>query len=288
MAFFDAEFALKTNDVIGFSNTQRTAVEMQVCISIAFESTWLAKNFRHPRYENFYGYAQLMSGAYVVQDIPLQFLNQQILYWEDEPFGINDTIICVSRVLAAAMEPSKIIGGEVRKTRQPYTSIRFKLLPGIIANIAYKWAIGESSCGNDIKEPNPKQGQPPTPNNSGASGGERPSNQGGDPLDPSGNDGDDSNASLPNPPSAGGGGTGGGTWKIPITGYRSDDSAYSTTIDTGVTDRNAIVTFTTVPIANVQSEGGKGAQSLIVYVNGTSIGSKGDGFALNVFNPYYN
>lgn len=288
MAFFDAQFALKESDVVAFSEGQRTAVEMQVGISISFEATWQYRNLKHPRYKNFYGYAQLMSGAFVVEDIPLTFLNQELVSWRLDTFSTIDAVVCTGKAIVAALEPKAVLLGYVVKTRQRYTSIRFRLLPGIQANITYVWDSGESNCDNDIRQPDGQQGQPPVPANDGASGGSRPSNQGGDGYDPSANDGNfNPSSGLPREPSPGGS-SGSGTWKIPVTGYRQDDSAYSSVIDTMVTDRNAVIVPSTSPVGGAGSDGGKADLSLSYTVNGVVVGSAGTGFGLQFFNPYYN
>lgn len=288
MAFLDAQFEVKTSDVIAFSEPQRLAVEMSVSLSIAFEGEWLYKNFKHPRYKNFYGYAQLMSGAFVVQDIPLTFLNQELVHWRDQSFGINDTTLCMGKFLANLIQPSAKVGALLIKTRQRFTSIRFRLLGGIVANVTYVWQLGESGCGNTVLEPDAKQGQPAVPNNGGASGGGRPSDQGGDPVDPTANDGGyDPNSGLQPPPRAGGNDSS-GTWKIQLNGFRQDDTTYVLQLDTEVSDASAIVTANLISTPNSSpNNAGKLNSTVVIVVNGVSRVTLATGFGLQLGSPYY-
>jgi len=288
MPFLDAQFQVQTSDVIAFSEPQRLAVEMSVSLSIASEGEWLYKNLKYPRFKNFYGYAQLMSGAFVVQTIPLTFLNQELLHWRDQSFGINDTTLCMGKFLANLIQPSATVGALLIKTRQRYTSIRFRLFGGIIANVTYVWQEGESGCGNVVLEPDGKQGQPAIPNNGGASGSPRPSDQGGDPTDPSANDGGyDPNSGLQPPPRAGGG-EASGTWKIQITGFRQDDSTYTFQLDSEVSDPNAVVTANLVPTpGSSPNNAGKLNSTVVFVVNGVSRTTIATGFGVQIGSPYY-
>lgn len=287
MGFFDTQFALQPSDVVGFTASQRTAVEMQVCVSIADESTWLYKNLKHPRYKNFYGYAQVMSGAFVVADIPLSFLNQEVLHWRDETFGINETTGCYAKGLASMLTPPKELTTNTVKTRQRYTSIRFRLLPGIVANVSLVYETAEPKCDGNVLEPNEKQGQPPLPDNSGPSANPRPSNQPGDETDPSNNDGNaNPNDGKPNPPTAGGG-IGSGSWKVRVYAHNYQGQAYSYTKDTFITDRFAVVTASTQPTGGPSNAVGQSDSKLVITVNGVSTPQADTGFAMNVFSPYY-
>jgi len=288
MPFLDAQFQVQTSDVIAFSEPQRLAVEMSVSLSIASEGEWLYKNLKYPRYKNFYGYAQLMSGAFVVQSIPLTFLNQELVHWRDQSFGINDTTLCMGKFLANLIQPSATVGALLVKTRQRFTSIRFRLLGGIIANITYVWQEGESSCGNVVVEPDGKQGQPAIPNNGGASGSARPSDQGGDPTDPSANDGGyDPNSGLQPPPRAGGG-EASGTWHVQITGFRQDDSTYTFQLDSEVSDPNAVVTANLIPTpGSSPNNAGKLNSTVVFVVNGVPLTSTATGFGLQLGSVYY-
>lgn len=190
MSFNESQFGLKSTDVVGFTALQRTATEMQVTVSVANEATWLYKNRKPPRYRNSYGFAQVMSGAFVVREVQLQYLNQEILHWRATEFGTNDAVVCGVRTIGRALDPPREIAGIVVPTRQRYTSVRFRLYPGVEANVGLKWELPASGCLNTIEQPDPGQGNPIRPNNGSADPGARPDYQGGDPLDTSDNDGD--------------------------------------------------------------------------------------------------
>jgi len=205
MGFFDIEFGLQTSDVVGLTEAQRNAVELQAAVSIVDEATWLYKNFKPPRYENFYGYAQIMHGAYVAEIIPLRFLNQKLLYWYQNQIVLENYNYSTAKVIINAINPSLTFGGDVQPVRSPVTSIRFRFLAGIRANLALSWYVFEPESAT-VKPPDAAQGRPHTPNNTTSNPGSRPSDQGGDPSDPSKNDGNyNPNDGLPHPPAAGGG-----------------------------------------------------------------------------------
>lgn len=287
MAYLDTEFALQESDVVRITNSQRTAVEFMMTVSIANEATWLYRNLKYPRYKNFYGYAQVMSGAFVVRVVPLTFLNQEILHWRDIAFYINDTTLCSVKALGAAMTPP-VTGFAINvKTRQRFTSVRFRLLPGIVANCSLVWEIADSACGNLVEEPDERQGQPPLPNNSGASGNPRPSGQSGDELDPSNNDGNDQpNDGKPDAPRPGTG-QGSGTWKVFVQLYDETDKLIQFTHNLGVTDRFAAVSAGSRPTGGPPSPFGKSDSVLTVTVNGVTSDRPATGFGMNVFSPFY-
>lgn len=287
MGFFDTQFALLETDVVGFTSEQRTAIEMGVYISIANEATWQYRNLKHPRYKNFYGYAQVMSGAFVVEDIALSFLNQEILHWRDETFGINETTGCYAKGIAGALQPPFALVTNTVKTRQRYTSVRFRLLPGVVANCSLVWETAQAKCDGNVLEPDAKQGQPALPNNGGASGNPRPPGQGNDPIDPSNNDGNfNPNDGNPSPPSAGtGGGT--GTWKCLVSAQDFSGHPYTATIDSLVADRFATVTVRTEPTGVGANASGAIDRVLIFVVNGVDQRTRATGFGLSAFNPYY-
>lgn len=206
MAYNYLSFGLQTSDVIGITAEQRTAVEFQMTFSVVDEASWLYKNFKLPRYRNSYGFAQIMSGAYVVEVVPLQFLNQEVLAFEYDTFDINDNIGCAVKAIVAAMTPPGSATINVSKHRTRLTGVRFRLYAGIQANVGIRWVTAESNCNNTISEPDPKQGQPIAPNNSSSNPGSRPGSQGGDETDKSANDGNyDPDGGLPPPPAPGGG-----------------------------------------------------------------------------------
>lgn len=287
MAFQDTRFVLQTTDVVGLTAEQRTAIEFQMCVSIANEATWLYKNLKHPRFKNFYGYVQIMSGAFVVEDIPLSFLNQEILHWRDETFGINETTGCYAKAIAFALPTPNVLTTNTVKVRQRYTSVRFRLLPGIVANCAIVWETAQPKCGGNVLEPSSEQGQPPLPNNSGPESNPRPSGQNGDPIDPSNNDGNDNpNDGNPPAPSAGGGAIE-GKWKVRLAAYDYQDHPYSYTKVTDITDRSATVTAKTVPTGGAPNSQGKPDNKLVLTVNGVDMPQQDTGFGMNVFTPYY-
>lgn len=287
MAFQDTRFVLQTTDVVGLTAEQRTAIEFQLCVSIANEATWLYKNLKHPRFKNFYGYAQVMSGAFVVEDIPLSFLNQEILHWRNESYATIDAIGCAAKLVCSQLTPSKDISWTNVKLRQRVTSVRFRLLPGIVANCAIVWETAESNCSNQIQEPSSEQGQPPLPNNSGPESNPRPPGQNGDPVDPSNNDGNDNpNDGNPPAPSAGGGAIE-GKWKVRLAAYDYQDHPYSYTKVTDITDRSATVTAKTISTGGAPNSQGKPDNRLVLTVNGVDMPQQDTGFGMNVFTPYY-
>lgn len=206
MAFESLQFGLKTSDVIGFTASQRLATEMQVTVSIANEASWLYKNLKLPRYRNSYGFAQIMSGAFVVREVQLQYLNQEILHWRSIEWGINETTTCTGKAIAGLLPGGAPFVTFNVPTRQRYTSVRIRLYPGVEANIGLAWETATPTCGGTVVEPDERQGQPITPNNGQADPGSRPSSQGGDDVDGSDNDGqDDPSSGKPAAPSAGNG-----------------------------------------------------------------------------------
>lgn len=217
MSIEEVAFALQPNDVVGFTENQRTAVELSANISISVEPAVVYKNLKYPRDKCFYGYAQLMFGAFVVEEIPLNFLNQRLVHWRDYSFGINDTTVCMAKLIAGALPEPQVISGRVVKTRQAFTSIRFELCEATRANIVLKWENGESSCGNNVEQPSSEQGNPPEPANNTANPGSRPPGQGGDDFDNSPNDGRPKKPGEFDPPSPIPAGTAYGRWYQVVT-----------------------------------------------------------------------
>lgn len=213
MPFFNSQFGLKTDDVVGFTEQQRLATEMQVTFSIVDEATWLYRNFKYPRHKNFYGYAQLMAGAYVVRSIPLEFINQELLFWQQDTTDLLQSIACEFKDLFASLPTPKVRIATLFQVRQRYTSIRFRLGAGVKANVALSWKLPDSLCAELVNPPPDKQGQSPLPNNKDGDPANRPSGQGGDAGDPSNNDGkDDPNDALPDHPVPGKKRTASGQW----------------------------------------------------------------------------
>lgn len=276
-------FPLRTEDVVGLTEEQRTAIELQVTFSVYDEATWLYKNFKHPRFENFYGYCQIMSGAYVVQDIPLQFLNQELLYREYDTFDINDNMLCLTKeVLAALPNPATSIG-TVTKNRTRLTSLRFRLLAGVGANLGVRWITAESNCGNVPLAPDDRQGRPAPPNNAGASGTPRPADQDGDRSDPSNNDGQyNPNDGRPQPPGAG---DGTATWKVGYAAFNEVGQGYRGDYDTMVSDPTAIITTSVVPTGG--TIGGRPDKRGTVFSNGVSLKNDFSGGDFKFTSVYY-
>lgn len=206
MGFNYTSFGLLTSDVVGFTPSQRTAIELQATISIVNEGKLEYKNLRYPRFKQFYGYAQLMSGAYVEREIPLNYLNQELCHWQESSPAINQGIGCATKKILAALTPPSEATVKVGLLRQRFTSIRFRLLPDVTANIGLNWHVLDPLCDDEIVQPPAKQGEPVPPNNGNSDPGQRPSNQGGDPVDKSDNDGNyDPGDGNPPPPVPGGG-----------------------------------------------------------------------------------
>lgn len=204
MSYNYLTFGLLESDVVGLTAEQRTAIEFQLTVSIVSEGTWLYRNFKFPRYKNNYGYAQIMSGAYVVQSVSLDYLNQQILFFEADTFDISDNIACAARAILGALTPPSNAVISVTKHRTHITSVRFRFYSGIKANVGIRWVTPESNCGNAVLEPDKEQNEPIAPNNANSDPGSRPASQGGDSADKSPNDGNSSPGdNLPPPPKPG-------------------------------------------------------------------------------------
>lgn len=202
MTYRNLTFGLNESDVVGLTEEQRTAIEFQMCVSVAELGPWKYANFRHPRWEYHYGYAQIMSGAFVVKDIPLSYLNHEILDWKDHDFGINETTGCYAKALAQLIGNGAILPYTVL-TRQRFTSVRFKFFPGVLANCVMKYEIGQPKCGGNVIPPDDTQGNPPDPANHSHDPTKRPADQPGDGFDPSPNDGQTPEPGQQPPPSPG-------------------------------------------------------------------------------------
>lgn len=206
MPFNAISFGLETSDVVGLTPDQRTAVEFQATISIVSKGSQVYENFRYPRYRNFYGYCQLMSGAYVIKSVELNYLNQELLHWRDDVFGINETTGCYAKGLASALNPPFNLITKTILIRQRYTGLRFRLMPTVTANLGLVWETPAPLCGGLIEQPDDRQGAPLPPNNGNSDPSRRPPQQGGDGTDRSANDGNyDPTDGVPKPPEAGNG-----------------------------------------------------------------------------------
>lgn len=224
MGFNYVTFGLLTSDVVGFTTSQRTAIEMQATISIVSEGSLQYKNLRYPRFKNFYGYAQLMSGAYVVQEVALNYLNQELCHWQESSPAINQSIGCATKKILLALTPPSDAEVTVGLLRQRLTSIRFRLLPEVQANIGLNWHVLDPLCEDEIVQPPADQGEPIPPNNANSDPGSRPGNQGGDKADESDNDGDYDPTDGNPPPPVPGGGTNFACWNVYYTGTRNPPS----------------------------------------------------------------
>jgi len=201
MAFYEVIFGLEQSDICGLTGDMRTAVEFQMCVSIADLGPWKYWNFKTPRNRNSLGYAQVMCGEYVVETIHIQHINQEILHWRDIAFGINASIGCYAKALAILIDNGMLQANNVR-TRQRYTSVRFRFYPGVLANVVLRWETGEPLCDDVISEPNEDQAKPPQPKNHQHSPESRPAPIQGDGDDPTVTDGDDYEDEDDRPPYA--------------------------------------------------------------------------------------
>lgn len=234
------EFGIFQNDVIGLTEAQRTSEELFIGFEVVAEPAPEYKNFTFPRYQNYYGKCQLMSGAFVVENIQLQHLNQELHYSFEHSYGIIDTVQCGFKTYGSLDVPPVTIVPFLVLGRRNITSLRFKLRDGVLANITFKWNDFQSRCDDEIKPAPAGQGDPPGPNNSGYNPGGRPGGQGGDPLDNSPNDGQTESTGQIPPPRPGGVAPG-ATWKVVVTGLNNppDCSPITGTYNSGVTDSTA-------------------------------------------------
>jgi hypothetical protein len=278
MAYSTITLALQTDDVIGFTAAQRTAVELQGGVSISAEGSPVFKNLKYPRHKGFYGYAQLMSGAFVAREIPINFLNQQLIFWKDDLFAVSDLIICAAKLLGTGFTPQLQFGGSVIKTRQEFTSLRFRFHEGVQANLVLGWLTGESKCGNLIEEPENEQGKPLSPSNARPSPTPRPPDSNGDPADRSRNDGKyDPSSGDPQEPLPGGLY---GFWYANFSGYREDGSAYSGEHKTPIDDPRAVMTAGRESLG--VAYGGHTFYRWLIYANGAEVDRQGTGGDLQI------
>lgn len=284
MAFNYVSFGLLTSDVVGLTEEQRTSLEFQMTVSITDESTWLYRNFRFPRYQNFYGYAQVMSGAYVIESIPLQYLNQEIVFFTEDQLVGQGSLLCAVKDIITALGGTPPVAQILVLSRKRITSVRFRLFGGIRANCGIRWQTYVPQCGETVVQPNPKQGTPVPPNNASSNPADRPTSQGGDPSDHSNNDGDyNPGDGHPQPPIPG---VGSGVWKFSYTGYDANGTRYSGTSPLASSNPSDIITFSVV-----DGPGGNrsGHQDKVVtfFINGADAGIRPSGFDLNITNVYY-
>lgn len=284
MDFDTVTFALETDDIVGLTPDQRTAVELQMCVSIVDPGSQLYNNFEYPRYKGFYGYVQIMSGEHVVKAIALNYLNQEVLWWRDYVMGIIQTIGCDFKLYGSLDSPVVNFLPYSVKTRQRYTGVRVKLQPTVKANCEIKWLVAQPLCGDDVREPDPRQGEPPNGNNETYTPGDRPANQGGDNSDPSVNDGQYTPGSGDVPPP--GDPSRSAQWHVVLNGFNDRCENYTFTYNTNVKDRNAKVTVSTEP-SGAGAQCGHPDKRAILFVNGGVVGQIGTGGDLSVTAIYY-
>lgn len=284
-AFNEITFGLKTDDVVGFTEAQRTAISLSAYVSIVSEGTWLYRNLKFPRWKNCYGFCQVMSGAFVRQAIPIEYINQQVLFEDYTDVKQSGDIGCLIKALGEALGQTAIL--TVTPTRSPITSLRFRFFPGVLANLSISWSVYTPKCGETVLTPDAAEGRPPNPSNGGYNPGGRPSAQGGDPYDNSPNDGlaPEDGQSDPPKPIPGSGGV--GTWKVTVSGYSFEDVFFTSTVDSEITDPGASVSATTVPTNLQPNQGGKADYRLVFLVNGVDRSQGSTGFALSAGQPFY-
>ena len=272
LAYHTATFGILNNDVVGLTEEQRTAVQFLAALSIVTEGPAVYRNFTYPRWQNFYGRCQVMSGAFVVEDVTLKYLNQQLYRFRHPEPGINETIGCYIKALGGAMSPPIVIITNTVLEREPITSLRFKLSEGIQANLVLSWETFDAKCGGNILQPEAAQGQPPDPKNSGYNPGDRPGDQKGDPKDNSPNDGANTGPGDVDPPVPGGPGTG-GTWKVQLQYFSNppDCAPQSGFHDIGVTDPAAKITAFTEDVVPTEPGCGTTVKRLKAFNNGVDL-----------------
>lgn len=264
MSFNELMFGIDTDDVVGLTEAQRTSIEFLMTFSVVDEATWLYKNYKYPRYRNFYGYAQIMCGAYVVRSVELVHINQEVLYFFQDSTDILQSVGCGIKKVLANLTPPVESQVTLYLLRQRYTSVRFRLCPGVKASVALSWHYPERLCDESVVAPPDGQGNPPPANNQDPSPSPRPSDQGGDPKDKSNNDGkDDPNDDKPHEPIVGRKQTSVGQWWEDYSGRTAAGEEYADGhyAIPGCTDGDII------PIlANVQQTGNNGTlKAQVIY-----------------------
>ncbi len=286
MAFKDTQFVLSSSDVVSFTPEQRTSTELGLYVSIYNEAGYRYRNLRYPRFKNFYGYAQIMSGAFVVREVPLNFLNQEILHWREGFNDSNDGVACGVKLILSVLSGAGTTAPIIELIRQRYTSVRFRLLPGVGANCSIVWQTFESRCGNQIVNPDPRQGQPALPSNQGASPNPRPPGQGRDDTDSSPNDGEVAGDGETSPPSPGGAPVA-GKWFVNLEAQNFDGLAFSVVYDLGETDPSASVSVGVVNGPGGRNVNGLQDKILTKTVNGVTSNTPASGFGLKPGKPFY-
>lgn len=277
MSFQSLSFGILNDDVIGLTESQRTSVDFTAALSIVTEGPAIYKNFSYPRFQDFYGRAQIMSGAFVVQDIRLSYLNQELLHFRHIETGLVETIGCYFKAYGSADVPPVNLVTNTFLTRERLTSIRFRLRQGVQANLVLAWEVFDAKCGGNIIPPEESQGKPPGPQNSGYNPGNRPGAQGGDPEDNSPNDGGAVPPGQNEPPKPGGPSVN-AQWRVAVSGLKNppDCSPLAGVFNTGVSDPTAKISA----VAGPDPAGGFGCgvpvKQLIATSNGVAIPGAGD------------
>lgn len=186
----ESTFALTLNDTFALTEEQRIAPEFAAFISVSALNTTPYENMKMPRHESFYGYAQLMAGAYVIETIQISYVNQRIFYQYMDTSLIYDAIGCAVQALDGS--PAIIF-----PRRRDLTAIRVRCAPWAELNMTVRWIPLDSVCGNGIAEPRDGQGNPPDPKNDRESPDDQPDETESDGFDETGSDGVDPDAPKP-------------------------------------------------------------------------------------------
>lgn len=186
------------SDVLALTEEQRAAIYREWYFQLVVPPVTEYLNLKYPRYQGFYGYCQIMSGDYVVQTVPLQYVNQRI-YSESTAEFIEsvDFDACIYRFLKRAIKLYSVAPGVVDDTpdsakvvvvKTRTTSLRFRLLPGVAANVTLVYGKFASSCGNEVEISDGPE--IPDANNKTPAGNNEEDFPREDPKDPTGNQGD--------------------------------------------------------------------------------------------------
>lgn len=272
MAVQSVTFGIRESDVVGLTEPQRVSEELTAALSIVSEGTLVYKNLTYPRFQNFYGRCQLMSGAYVVQNVQLQHINQELLHWRNTELGINATTLCLLKLYGSLDTPPIALTVFNVLTRSRFTSLRFRLPAGTLANLTLQWNDYDAKCGEEVRQPSPTQGQPASPANSGYNPGSRPGAQGGDPFDNSPNDGRATGPGEVAPPAPSGPGAS-ATWKIALQFFSNPPACTpsSSVYNTGIGDPAAQITAFTEDVTPQENGCGTTVKRLKASSNGVDL-----------------
>ena len=184
-------------------------------ISIVSEGPCEYRNYNTPRFENHYGYAQLMSGAFVIKTIKIAYLNQEILHFQQSSTDILQSIGCGVKKILNSLTPPVSADVTVYLLRQ-------NILLYALSCVQVCWQIltltgisPEQLCDETLQGPPSAQGNPSAPTNGSYTPGSRPPDQVGDPRDNSPNDGQTPTGDQTAPPGPSNIGSN-GTWKVQL------------------------------------------------------------------------